>query len=524
MQIDLVQHAARPDPFRAQVCIIGAGIAGLTLAHRLAVQGIDVALLEAGGLTLTDASRSLFTQAHLSGEPHAGTHQGRFRAYGGASLRWGGQLLPMPAKETAWPIPATTLEPYYGAAENLLAVDDLSYAAQPFFTAAKIPTPTLLTQLPHIEPRLSKWASHSHRNMAATVGRELLANPRTTVYLNAQATELLLHPTRSHIEAVLVRTLSGQTFRFEATHFVLAAGTVETSRLLLASRSVAPEGVANQHDQVGRHFHDHLTVPAATLTNPARDYLLRELRPWFIGRTQHSLKLEATPTLCNKLNLNPVLAHIVFTDPDDSAHAIARDLFNARQRGDLLATFNKHLGRLPAAVVEIARLVVEAKLHHRRHITAQTTVSLRLNAAQDTPATSRITLSDDQDAFGFPQPLVDWRITANEHTTFRAFATHLRSRLEAIGLWDGMQWNSDLFTPSVPIHGIEDARHAMGGACMGTNPQTSVTDTNLQVHGLANLHIASAATFPTGSPQLITLPLMALTLRLADRLATLLHQ
>jgi choline dehydrogenase-like flavoprotein len=38
------------------------------------------------------------------------------------------------------------------------------------------------------------------------------------------------------------------------------------------------------------------------------------------------------------------------------------------------------------------------------------------------------------------------------------------------------------------------------------------------VHGLRNLFIASAAVFPDGSPQLPTLPLMALTLRLAQHL------
>jgi choline dehydrogenase-like flavoprotein len=53
---------------------------------------------------------------------------------------------------------------------------------------------------------------------------------------------------------------------------------------------------------------------------------------------------------------------------------------------------------------------------------------------------------------------------------------------------------------------------------MGTDSRTSVVDRDLRVHGLRNLFIASAAVFPDGSPQLPTLPLMALTLRLAHHL------
>jgi choline dehydrogenase-like flavoprotein len=56
---------------------------------------------------------------------------------------------------------------------------------------------------------------------------------------------------------------------------------------------------------------------------------------------------------------------------------------------------------------------------------------------------------------------------------------------------------------------------------MGNDPANSVVDAQLRVHGVENLWVASAAVFPTGSPQLPTLPLMALTLRLAEQLGRL---
>jgi choline dehydrogenase-like flavoprotein len=86
-----------------------------------------------------------------------------------------------------------------------------------------------------------------------------------------------------------------------------------------------------------------------------------------------------------------------------------------------------------------------------------------------------------------------------------------------------MQWSNELDEGAVPKC-LDDARHAMGGVCMGEDPRSSVVRADLSVHGVANLSIASAAVFPDGSPQLPTLPLLALTLRLADRLATVLLQ
>lgn len=533
MEIDLELVAPRAEPFRSQVCIVGAGIAGLTLAHRLNQQGIAVALLEAGARVLESPARALespaldlLAQAQLSGDPHLGTIQSRFRVFGGSSLRWGGQLLPLPsAPDPAWPISAEELAPHCRAAERLLGVDDLPYRCPSFFDRSRATYPALLAQLPELNAQLSKWTPFGRRNLATTLGTTLLASRGASIYLHAQATELLLNPERTHLDAVLVRTLSGTTFRFEASHYILAAGTVETSRLLLASRGIAPEGVGNAHGQVGRNFHDHLTLPAATLTGAARATLLREFRPWIFGSagpnaTLHSLKLDASAELRENLELNPILAHLTIDEPEASGVAILRRLLLASQRGDLRSSIAAHAAQIPAATLEAARLALEATLHHRRFVSARASVTLRLNAAQDAPSLSRIRLTDTLDPFGLPQPSVDWRITQREIATFRKFAATLRQRFTALHL-DGFHWMPELFTPDyeAPLPHIEDARHAMGGACMGRDPRSSVVDAGLTVHGIANLSIASAATFPNGTPPLPTLPLMALSLRLAERLA-----
>jgi len=502
MEIDLAQldsSATGSDLLRAPICIVGGGIAGLTLAHKLVTLGLEVLLLEAGGHT-ADA----FDEIQQAGHAHPGTSELRPRALGGTSLTWGGQLLPFPPDSTSWPISSADLAPFTTEAEDLLAVDSLSYDAASFFTQLHQSAPILLNQLPQLDASLSKFTPFSHRNLAQTLGEKLRTHSKARIILHAQVTELLLASTRDHIEAVLVRTPSGRPHRIEADHFILAAGTIETVRLLLTSQ------VGNQYDQVGRNFHDHLTVAAATLRAPARTQLLQALRPWIYRGTLHSLKLSASPQLQRQLNLIPILAHLTIDEPDASGIGALRTLLRARQQNNLAAALGETMPQLPRALADAARLTLSARTQRRRYVSPQATVQLRLNAAQRTPSASRITLSPNL------QLILDWRVDPTELATLRAFTQHLRAHLNL----DGLDWNPSLLTHELtaPIPDLDDARHAMGGASMGTDSRTSVVDRDLRVHGLSNLFIASAAVFPDGSPQLPTLPLMAITLRLAHHL------
>ena len=521
MQIDLERHEPATEAVRSQVCIVGAGIAGLTLAHRLSGQGMDVVLLEAGGQAIEAESQSVFEGAQLAGQPghpHLGTTEGRYRVLGGSSLRWGGQLLPLSREpDPAWPVAAAELEPFHAEAERLLGVDDLPFTAEEFFPAIHKDLPPLLAQLPQVTALISKWTPFRRRNFAQTLGRDLLAKGRARVYLNAQVVELLLAASRSRVIAALVRTRGGDVVRFEADHFLLAAGTVETVRLLLASRSVAPDGVGNGSGQVGHNFHDHLSLPAATITGTARTRMLRELRPWIRGATVHSLKLEPLPQWRAEFRVNPVVAQLTLEEFEGSGLSVVRDLLTALQHGDVSAALANHAARLPPGALDALRLVWSAAWQRRRFVSPSTTVKLHLNGAQDTPSRSRITLGKQLDAFGLPQAVVDWRITPHELESLSLFARHLGKHLPT----EGVQWLPGVFSPDAPVRGlmlsrIQDSLHPMGGACMGLDPRSSVVDRNLTVHGIDNLSIASAATFPSGSSPMPTFPLMALSLRLAE--------
>lgn len=518
MEIDLAGVGAGGAAIRARVCVVGAGIAGLMLARKLAQRGVDVVVLEAGGREIEDDGQRLFAEAELRGQTHVGTVDGRARVFGGTSVWWGGQVLGMSREAAAaWPIAWEELARFSAEAERLIEVDALPFEGAEFFAASHAVVPPMIAEMGEVDARMSKWMGFSRRNFAGTAGKELVAHSRVRIYLHAQGTELLLASSGTRLNAVAVRNAAGNTFRFEAEEFVLALGTVETSRLLLASRTVAAEGVGNANDQVGRGFHDHVTMPVATLTGAARERILRELRPWVLGGTVHSVKLEASRRLRERLGMNPILAHIAIDEPEGSGVAVVRELLTALQRGEFGRALTMHAARVPGAAAEAARLAWEAKMQRRRFVSKGAVVKLQLNVAQDVPSRSRVMLGEGMDASGMPRVVVDWRVSENEVATLRRYAGYLAKRFEAMGL-RGVEWVPEMFVEGAVLQGMEDARHAMGGACMGTDPRSSVVDAEMRVHGVANLSIAGAATFPDGSAQLPTLTMMALALRLAERL------
>ncbi len=534
MQIDLAGAGAGtwgdPAELQAQVCIIGGGIAGLVLASKLCDAGVDVVLLEAGGASPEAAEQELSSEVRLSGQPHLGTSEGRTRALGGSSVTWGGQLLPM-SDGANWPVPVSQLEPYYGEIHRLLGVDDLPYGAQAFLVAQGDPSLNPSAPMSKLVPTMSRFAPFGRRNLARSLGRMLLKHPRARVLLHAQATELELSAEGDRIEAVRVRAPWGKPLGVRAQHTVVAAGTAETCRLLLLSRSRCPAGVGNGHDQVGRNFHDHLTVEVAAFEGAARERAAALFRPWLVGGlrgTAHAFKLQTH----TKLGLNPAVAHLTFEEPADSGVGALREALRAWQKDPGAGPW-RHLGALPRAGLDMWHLQQEAHQCRRRYVSARAKVALRVNVAQEIPSRSRVFLGDVPDRTGQAQVAVDWHHAAADLRTIRVVAAYLRTRFAQIGLSEqsGMIWRKDILQgsaegpphasgadPHPQIPGVEDARHAMGGACMGTDRRSSVVDPQLRVHGIGNLWIASAAVFPDGSPHLPTLTLMALALRLAEHL------
>jgi len=413
-----------------------------------------------------------------------------------------------------WPVTRADLEKYYEEVQAVMGVN-----TQPF-------TSDLLGALGRPDPlgsddirlRFSKWAPFSRRNLARTLGRECLAASAINVFLHGNAVAIDLRSSADLVDSLTVRNYAGTSFSFEATEFVICAGTIETNRLLLASNSVCPRGIGNANDLLGRYFHDHLSVPIASLWGTARKAVLHHFAPYFVGSTLHTPKLEASPALQDRHGLLAVMAHIVLKEPDDSGLGVARQLLHSFQRREWPASPARLVLGLPRGVNDLLGAWWWKQFCHRRFISQRARVQLTIDTEQRAQAASRIRLDEHADAIGMRRAIVDWQVSVDESRTVAVFAGELERIFVAAGI-RGIAWPRDLEAGLNGAFGkCHDTYHSMGGTRFGTSPRTSVVDPNLKIHGVENLYVASCSLFPSGGSSNPTFTLMALTLRLAQHL------
>lgn len=247
----------------ADVCIIGGGTAGLTLVREFFKSKCTVVLLESGGNDVEEMTQQLY-RCEIAGLPHRGHLQGRFRVFGGTSTRWGGQLLPLTAHDIeerdwigapSWPVKYADLVPYYRQVEDLFQVDELPYDA---LEGKGLPVAPSGFRSDLFLARYAKWPPFARRSLARLAGASCVDTTHVEVILHANVTEIGLNQEGTRVESVLAKSFSGAALTVRAKYFVVSTGTLETIRLLLASKTTRGTSIGNHADRLGRNFQDHL--------------------------------------------------------------------------------------------------------------------------------------------------------------------------------------------------------------------------------------------------------------------------
>lgn len=522
MHIDLETQYLQ-STFRSDICIIGGGTAGILLAARLGQNGVHVHLLEAGGLELEERSQKLYS-AEIAGYRHTGVVDGRFRTFGGASTRWGGQLLPYTDDVLhpdsglglpSWPLELAELEPYYLQVQQAMGVSILPFSDE-LLKEFNCEVPF---QSSRVRLRFSKCAPFAKRNLSKTLGKHCLASRAITVFTHANVLSIDVNANGDVALSVTVTNYRGTNYKFVAGRFIICTGTIEASRLLLASTAVCSKGVGNCHGQVGRYFHDHVGVRAADIAPEHRRRILRAFAPYVKNGTSYRAKLEATPELRAERGLLSVSGQFAIEEPPGSGADLVRKVLQGVQQGRLNRDFQRDVLAMPAAAAEAMKFVITAKACNRRYVSKLARVVLDIDVEQRPDCESRIRLAEETDALGMRKVILDWRISDEERESLRCYVQELellfRKNDLAIIRWKPqMMGEGDFFEGSDRL----DTFHMMGGTRMGTDPATSVVDDSLKVHGLGNLYIVSCSVFPTGGSSNPTFTMMALALRLAERL------
>jgi choline dehydrogenase-like flavoprotein len=491
------------------VCVVGAGAAGLALAREFLDGSTRVILLESGGLEPSEADEAL-NEGEASGLDPASLTEGRRRALGGTTVLWAGQCLPpepsvFDAREwvphSGWPFDAGELEPFFRRAEALFRIEGEVYDER-IWDAFGVERPPVDSQ--RVVHRFTVWCPEPH--LGRLYRKELTRSASVRVLLHATATRVSAAGGR--FDAVTVRGPDGRTATVRARRCVLAGGAIENARLLLAS------GLGN--DVVGRYFQDHPNSHSATIESddPAR---LQEIYGLLYRRGVRYLpRLVLAPELQRSRRVLGCAAYPVFDFGPESAIEATRRVYRALRGRRRPEGLGRELGLIARGAPDLAPVAYRRVVHRRAARVRPERITLQTHAEQAPDPANRVTLSPRRDRFGEPLPKVDWSLGELDHRTAEVMVETVAEEFRRLGLgtvrpepWlAGADW---------PAH-VSDAFHQMGTTRLGTDPATSATDPDAQVRGVDGLYAAGASLFPAAGFVNPTLTLAALAIRLADHL------
>jgi choline dehydrogenase-like flavoprotein len=480
---------------RSDICIIGGGAAGISIARELHASGRSVCLLEGGAFEPDAFSTSLY-EGSFSGtllQPEdAYLTSSRLRFFGGTTNHWAGWCRPLDPIDfevrdwiphSGWPLSRAELEPYYGRAAAVLQIRPFDY--DPRSVMPELPPDDggkFDTVVFHMSPPTRFGTEYRD---------ELVAAPNVRVVLQATATRLEAEPQSGRVRRVECRAPDKRRFFVEADRFVLATGGIENARLLLLSTEVDPPGLPLRSDAIGRYFmdHPHVTAGFTVLSDAEWFRPYRYFEPAGFGHRAIAL-LKPSVEMQRELELPNIDVYFRGAGKKRSEKTEREALALALVDG--FDSPSEPEGEGPT----LARIRVKSE-------------------ALPNPE-SRVTLAAEKDAFGSPLAHLDWRLGARDATAVRTVVEQL-----ALDLGARARGRAQVaIREDAPWLDAHYGSHHLGTTRMHANPKQGVVDADCRVHGVENLYIAGSSVFPTGGVSNPTLTIVALALRLADRLRT----
>jgi len=502
--------------FHCDICVVGTGAAGLTLASGLLKSRKAVLFLESGGLEIERGTSDL-NRCEISDLHFVGDRLGRSRVIGGSTRCWAGQLLPLDAQdferrpwinESGWPIDFSELEGYYKKALRLLGADNLNFDTDLFEILDAADQPFDAREF---RVFFSKWSPHPDlRNLFMS---EFRTSTSVKLLYHASMNKIHLSDNLSRVNQLEVKNQKLVSFRIECAKAILCLGGIETPRILLANNHQITEGIGNRQALVGKYFQDHPTLRIGILhsKNPSRVKKLFGAK-WHQGRL-YTPRISLTPAKQRELAILNASAYVETGYPTRVLEK--RMLIN-------LAKHKLQRNHIPAATLNnLFQLFLRSSWLGvpRKSAKPEAQFAITLMTEQEPFAESAITLGKSRDRYGVPQARIQWRLTDNTWKTVMCFAELLKQRFElttlgTIELLPYIENPSNLWR--IYPH---DSYHHMGSTRMAVSPDKGVVDPNCKLFGIDGLYVISSAVFPTSGHSNPTLTIVALAYRLLEHLS-----
>ncbi len=513
---------------QADLCIVGGGPAGITLALQLIGQPLKVCLLESGGLKREVETQALYDCDNV-GHPYPKLPETRSRLLGGSSNCWAGNCRKLNAidfeerawvEHSGWPIGRPELDAHYEEAHRICQLGPFTYDVEDWeYGHAR--------QLPLDAARLiTRINQFSPPTRFSTVYRDdLVRAPNMRMLLHANVTEIEATEDGRTATRAQVASLHGPRFSVSARYFVLATGGLENARLLLLSDSVVPGGLGNQHDLVGRFFMEHFTVSLGLQPVSPRqmhDMDLYEIPERRLGRqpvretrAKAYLELAAEAQRREQLSSATVTLERLWQHPTQQSpgYAALRELVTGAPPRDVA----RQVGRTLRGLDDVATGLFW-KLLRSYHPVPYLECILQMEQVPN--PLSRATLTDRRDALGQRRVRLDWQLLPDDFRSIRRVAAILGEELGRLGMRPFI--NTLDADDNVMAHDIEGTWHHIGTTRMSRCPTRGVVDPDCRVHGMSNLFMAGSSVFPTSGHSVPTLTIVAMAVRMGAHLRELL--
>jgi GMC oxidoreductase/NAD(P)-binding Rossmann-like domain len=513
------------------VCIVGAGAAGITLARELQQQHLKIVLIESGAMQPTAAIDRLNQGEVINESVHGSLQLNRCRQLGGTTALWGGRCVPFDESDfevrshvpySGWCLSKTDLVPYYQRAHTHCEIGSYSQTPIDLLPEAR----RRHAMIPGLEAeglssdQLYLFSPPTHFGQRYL--GELHQSYEIFLFLHTNCLSLIPTPEGSAIETLQVASLQHNKFSIRAKQFVLAAGGLEVTRLLLLSNQVHPNGIGNQHDLVGRFYMSHINHRIEVQFAPNLPIV------WDYEQTREAIYCQRAIALsAEKQQQHRLLNHRMFVERPDignpnhkngtlSATYLVRGFLKKQIRYSHLPAHSRNILLDLPNVMPFSYKLLSKRVFSDRKLPSVISenraniYTLRLDSEQVPNPNSRVMLSQQKDSFGLNQLKVDWRFTDQDVQSIEQSIQLIGEAFIRCGIG---QINAMPTVSPAPQGG-----HYLGTTRMSSSPTSGVVDQHCQVHGVSNLFIASSSVFPTASYANPTLTIVALAIRLADRL------
>jgi choline dehydrogenase-like flavoprotein len=475
---------------QCDVCIIGAGAAGITIAKSFLSTGVSVCLMESGSFKADSATQDLYkgwTEFNDEPQRESYLHGSRLRFFGGSTNHWAGWCRPLDPidfrkKEwvdySGWPIDESDLKPFYSRAAEIVEIDpfkEYTDDGRGFSGESAIINSE------------NMCAKHFHFSPPTRFGtkyrQELIDAKNIKVYLNANAQRISLIENGDHVTYVEFETLTGIQFKVGAKNTIVATGGVENARLLLLSNKIQKNGIGNSYDQLGRYFMDHPHYP-----HTANIYL---------SSSPGNLKEYDRSKNRNRVSV------LGFTDQTQQSN----HLLNTAMQ---IVTPRENPAEVKNAsdVIRLFDAMRKDPVNKNTPFLAQLEMISELNPDPE----NRILLDSEVDRFGLQKSRLILNLTEQHLNT-------ITKSIELFAIELAMISNGRLrvgFSKEQPTKNYYPANHHSGTTRMSADIKSGVVDEDCKVHGVDNLFIAGSSVFPTTGFANPTFTIVALAQRLSE--------